>query len=119
MISAAPPAATVVKSAGGRAAGALDPQRAAVRQVNERLHDLERSRASSDPGSFVCECADTGCAGYVELPLAEYERIRAQGTRFVVLPGHEVADLEQVVEEHGAWLVVRKLGDDVAEAAAR
>jgi hypothetical protein len=37
-----------------------------------------------------------------------YERVRTEATLFLVAPGHERPDLEDVIEEHGNHHVVRK-----------
>jgi hypothetical protein len=49
----------------------------------------------------------------MQVPLAkhDYERIRANSRMFFVAPGHEIPDVEQVVEHHDEWLVVEKPGD--------
>ncbi len=41
----------------------------------------------------------------------EYEDVRAHGRRFIVLPGHEVLDVERVVDERDRFNVVEKTGD--------
>jgi hypothetical protein len=58
---------------------------------------------------FRCECA-TQCGQPVELSHREYERIRQNGRRFIVLEGHEIPGVEEVVERHGSWVVVQKTG---------
>jgi hypothetical protein len=65
---------------------------------------------------FRCECA-TQCGLPVELSHREYERIRQNGRRFIVLEGHEMPGMEDVVERHGDWSVVQKTGTggEVAE----
>ena len=67
---------------------------------------------------FRCECAQVECNQAVELTLTDYERVRANGRRFVIAPGHERPEVERVVEQHGAHMVVEKLGEggSVAEA---
>jgi hypothetical protein len=76
------------------------------RQVNEGIEDL------SGDGSvaFVCECMDNGCTERVSMTLGEYEQIRADGNRFFVLVGHQVLDVEVVVETSDDYFVVSKLG---------
>jgi hypothetical protein len=89
------------------------------RDVNERVADLSQLFGALQPtGEFVCECADERCTEFVVLPLAAYEAVRAHSTRFIVRPGHEVLDVETVVEEHPGYLVVEKRGvaAEVAEA---
>jgi hypothetical protein len=37
------------------------------------------------------------------------QRLHAEQGLFVVLPGHEIADLETVVDSHDGYLVVRRI----------
>lgn len=66
---------------------------------------------------FRCECARFDCGGAVELDLGDYERVRQNPNWFLVVPGHEMPDLEVVVERHPNLLVVAKHGEagEVAE----
>ena len=79
------------------------------REVNENISKLS---AESNAGVclFVCECSDEACAETLEITPAEYEQVRTHGARFVVLSGHQLPELERVIEGHGRFLVVEKLG---------
>jgi hypothetical protein len=44
------------------------------------------------------------------LTLAEYERVTSEASTFVVLPGHELSAVEEVVEATERYVVVAKLG---------
>ena len=79
------------------------------RQVNERILAIEAHKWHVDPIDFMCECADETCTHPVRLSTEEYERLRSDPARFAVLPGHEVEDIERVVETHPTYLVVEKL----------
>jgi hypothetical protein len=46
----------------------------------------------------------------MELPLGEYEELRSYPGRFAVLPGHVVEGVERVVDTHGDYVVVEKVG---------
>jgi hypothetical protein len=46
----------------------------------------------------------------VSLTIEEYEHIRSDSNSFVVVPGHEVAAIENVIEATDRFLVVAKLG---------
>jgi hypothetical protein len=81
---------------------------ALFREVNERIGELSRSWATSP--QFVCECLNTRCAETVALSVEEYERVRADPACFLVVHGHEVAEVEETVAETDRYLVVRKLG---------
>ena len=99
-------------------AARLARNEALFRQVNERLKDVSELLGHADSGpDFVCECADEGCTERIRLSLAEYEWLRANPRRFVVLPGHERIELERVFDDRGRYLVVEKIGvpGEVAE----
>ena len=84
---------------------------ALFREVNERIESLnvEFSRILL-MSAWICECADETCFETLSLTLAEYEAIRENPARFFVLQGHEVADLETVLERHDRYTVVEKIG---------
>jgi hypothetical protein len=86
------------------------------REINERLEGLNKTFSElTDKIEFVCECARATCIERFSMDVAAYERLRADPTTFAVKPGHQLPDVEEVVEEHGQYLVVRK---QVGEAAA-
>jgi hypothetical protein len=91
---------------------------AVFREVNERLRDLNQTFTTiSERMDLICECADTGCAEHISMSPAEYEAVRADARRFIVLPGHEAGpDVERVVEEQADYFVVEKRGDARREA---
>jgi len=80
------------------------------REVNERI--AESSERFSVPGSadFMCECGLVGCSQMVHLSLETYETLRSDSTRFAVVAGHEIEDVERVVERHEHYVVVEKIG---------
>jgi hypothetical protein len=83
------------------------------REINERVErDLEPLVDTQDELlPFVCECGRRGCADTIGLCVAEYESVRGDPTRFVVVPGHEIEDVEDVVERTDRYVVVRKHPD--------
>jgi hypothetical protein len=90
------------------------------RQVNERLKDVSERLGTADSGpEFVCECADETCTERIRLSLGEYERLRANPRRFVVIAGHVAPELERVVADRGGYRVVEKAGapGEIAEDA--
>jgi hypothetical protein len=78
------------------------------RDVNERLASEERVSSSVEQLDLVCECTDRTCVKVFTMPLAEYEWLRQDPHRFVVLPGHEAPAVEDVVERHAGFVVVEK-----------
>jgi len=90
----------------------------AFRALNESLEaSVHRGRPAEDFAGFVCECGDTDCDATVRLDLPTYESIRQDAQLFVILPGHDVPDVEDVVDGSGGYVVVRKHEDaaDVVE----
>jgi hypothetical protein len=81
------------------------------REINERIDELGELWAGDQTGQYVCECLETTCTEIVRgLSRDEYHQIRCEASEFVVLPGHERLDVEEVVDRHPRWLVVRKIG---------
>ena len=80
------------------------------REVNERIEGLQRQFAltEDEPLQIVCECDRLGCLDKVAVTLAEYERIRADAACFIVVPGHEDPEVEDVVDTGAGYLTVRK-----------
>lgn len=87
------------------------------RDVNERIEELNRQRAGfSDVSEWVCECAETSCTDRISMSLAEYERVRSHPNQFAVAHGHELPEVEVVVEATDRFLVVRKVGPGAEKA---
>ena len=78
------------------------------REVNERIAE-SAERFDSEETEFVCECADADCTHRISASLAEYEQVREDPATFLVAPGHEEADIEQVVSDRGRFRVVEKV----------
>jgi hypothetical protein len=88
------------------------------RQVNERILQIEGDRWRVDPVDFMCECGDVTCLRVVQLSLDDYERLRKDPSHFGVIPGHEIPELERVVETHATYTVVEKTGEMGLRAVA-
>jgi hypothetical protein len=80
---------------------------ALFREVNERVRAVSDANEPERVG-FLCECGDDSCTETVELTAREYEGIRAEPTHFVVVPAHEIKEVEDVIERREGYLVVRK-----------
>jgi hypothetical protein len=86
---------------------------AVFREVNEALGRVSTigDRQMLD---LVCECGRGECIDRIDVDPEEYERVRADGTLFFVIDGHEEPDLEDVVESRAAFNLVRKRDGDPA-----
>jgi hypothetical protein len=85
-----------------------------LREVNERIaektSDLEaRGLAGRDDTSeYLCSCGRPDCDESIELTLEEFETAHAREDQFVVVPGHHVPTIEDVIARHDSYAVVRK-----------
>ena len=57
---------------------------------------------------FLCECSNGDCVETLSLSLLEYKGIRSSPNLFVLLPGHETAEVDRVVEAHATFSLVKK-----------
>ena len=85
---------------------------ATFRKVNEGMKD---GQDGSDLLSFVCECGRLHCTRILKLTREEYEGVRANSRRFAIVDGHEIPEVEEIVERHDRYFVVEKTGAPEAE----
>jgi hypothetical protein len=100
------------------AARRLAGNEAYFRKVNEAIERGQWPGEESAPVGFRCECARMGCNKLVLLTLGQYEQVRAHPQRFIVLAGHEVPELETVVDVAEEYVVVQKVGAAAGVARA-
>jgi hypothetical protein len=91
---------------------------ALFRAANERMADWEEAHAADAVELYFCECANRDCREKVELRKADYERIRANSLLFFVARGHELPEVETVIEHNDAWSLIEK-DPDVAHVVTR
>src|SRR5512146_2248364 len=92
----------------------LAKNEALYREVNERIAEVgERLQVLPEDEllHFHCECGRPECETSIPMTPAEYEHVRSDNDRFVVIPGHENGNVERVVEQTDRYLVVDKLPD--------
>jgi hypothetical protein len=102
-------------------AARLGMNEALYREVNERVADVVEQfievETTADPVNFTCECGNPGCTEQIAMTLIEYEQIRAEPTRFAVRIGHELPEIEQIVDRRPAYFVVEKRTPEAEEVA--
>jgi hypothetical protein len=82
---------------------------ALYRSINEKIEDLNASFGMvAESMAVVCECGMLECAQQIDLEIPTYERVRSDPALFVVVPGHEIPDVESVVEAHSGFNIIRK-----------
>jgi hypothetical protein len=91
---------------------------AMFRAVNDNIQALNEAFAAiTDTFAIACECADTNCIETIDIRSDEYAKVRAEPRHFVVLRGHVLPDVEDVIRESDGYVVVEKTdtAGDVAE----
>ncbi len=79
------------------------------RSINERLEgDLRQYAEPGEALEFVCECGKDACRESVPLSVDEYEAVRGDSRHFALVPGHQIPDAEDVIADHGRYVVVQK-----------
>ncbi|HSD25581.1 MAG TPA: hypothetical protein VLB79_14770 [Solirubrobacterales bacterium] len=82
---------------------------AMFREANERAKAWEERHGSdAEVELYFCECANPDCREKVGLREADYERVRSDPRRFVIVAGHELPDVETVIERNEGWAIVEK-----------
>ena len=91
---------------------------ALFRDVNERIAE-STEHFDAEGTAFVCECADPNCTHRVSASLVEYEEVRGDPATFLVTPGHEQGDIEQVVSDRGRFRIIEKVQETVRRTVVR
>jgi hypothetical protein len=88
------------------------------RKVNDQIEGVNEAFGTiTGTMSILCECGKLECIEQIELTADAYRELRADPTRFAVKPGHELPDVERVVERHERYFVVEKAKGDAAKLA--
>jgi hypothetical protein len=88
------------------------------RQVNEQIESLNRDFGGEPVRmTIICECADGDCTERLEIPVNEYEKVRTDARRYVIVPGHELPEYESVVGRADGYDIVQKREGAPAELA--
>jgi hypothetical protein len=65
------------------------------------------------------ECGNASCASRIEMDRKEYEQVRSDSATFAIVKGHEIADVEEIVERRKRYDVVRKIAGEAEEIAEK
>jgi hypothetical protein len=86
----------------------LARNQALFREVNERLLGLADGFQDGSM-QFICECSQEDCTETLTLSHEQYESVRAHSTFFVVTSGHEILDVEKVIDHNNGYTIVQKV----------
>jgi hypothetical protein len=81
---------------------------AAFRVANERRESWPERQDAEEPLSYYCECANPDCRLTVAAERDLYERVRSNSRHFLIVPGHDVPDVEAVLEATEDYAVIEK-----------
>jgi hypothetical protein len=88
------------------------------RQINESIEAVAQAHGPDEHVyNFICECSNVDCTLTLPLTLAVYENTRSAPDLFLVAPGHELPEIEEVVLRGDGYQVVRKQGPAAQLAA--
>ena len=88
------------------------------RKVNDQIEGVNEAFGTiTGTMSLLCECGKRECIEQIELTLDAYRELRTDPTRFAVKPGHELLDVERVVERHEGYFVIEKAEGTPAKLA--
>jgi predicted amidohydrolase len=83
---------------------------ALFREVNERLRELSKGSQGASM-RFVCECSNEDCTLTITMNHDEYESVRAHSTFFVIATGHEILEVEKIIDRRDGWTIVQKVAE--------
>jgi hypothetical protein len=88
---------------------------ALFRDLNERVKEIDERLEPNGivPAAeleFLCECGDLECTTRFVMSRPEYEALRRNPSRFVVIPEHVDPKIERVVEVRPGYVIVEKDG---------
>src|SRR5256885_12439445 len=88
---------------------------AVFREVNERIEKLTRDEewlGQSESLEVLCECGNRDCSELLKLSISDYERVRQEPTDFLIVPGHVIPEIEEVIATGPSYEVVRKFAGE-------
>ena len=91
---------------------------ALYRLVNERINALSSGVVTTTREfGVICECATLACNTQIMISPGVYEQTRARSDHFIVLRGHQLGDIETVIEDHQTFFVIEKTPEEAKRIA--
>jgi len=81
------------------------------RDVNDVIARTRGSNGSNGSG-FLCECANPFCNVTFEMSGDDLQTLHSTPGYYVILAGHDIPDLEDVVQNQNGYAIVRKRAAD-------
>jgi hypothetical protein len=90
---------------GARRASRTEQRQSFVRRLNQSASVASLGRDSQDI-AILCECGRDDCETEVMLSGRAYRNIRRQGSWSVIVDGHELPEIDRVVQRRKAFTIV-------------
>lgn len=93
---------------------------ALYRLVNEQIEGVnDEFGAVDDHFAVICECGHLECQERITVKRSAYEEIRSDPAQFILKPGHDADEVEDVIESTGEYNVVAKRPGTPARVASQ
>jgi hypothetical protein len=79
-----------------------------------RINDLIARNGTRGDRRYMCECANPYCNETLDVTDGDITRLHSVSGYYVILPGHEIPDVEHVVQASATYTIVAK--DGVAQS---
>lgn len=77
-------------------------------EIASEENNQEWVQEADKPIEFYCECSNIECRERIRLKPSQYGTIHKNSSQFVVLPGHNLPEIERIVSSEEDYLVVEK-----------
>jgi hypothetical protein len=83
------------------------------RQANQNIQEFVEATIGEKnlKVRFYCECSNVKCRQRISMTVAQYEEEHKNKRQFIVLPGHEMAEIEKITKTTPDFVVVEKFGE--------
>lgn len=81
---------------------------APARAVENVFRQINESFLKLDSPHFICECSDTSCTEAIDVSAETMRSLHKNRNLYVIKQTHINTDLEELVEAHDEFVVVRK-----------
>jgi hypothetical protein len=81
---------------------------APARAIENVFREINESFLKLDSPRFICECSDTSCTDPIDVSAETMRSLHEDRNLYVIKPTHINTDLEELVDAHDGFVIVRK-----------
>jgi hypothetical protein len=71
------------------------------------VNEVIARTGGSNGSTFLCECANPHCNDTFDMTAHDLRTLHSVPGDYVVMPGHDIPDLEEVVRQQNGYAIVR------------